>query len=456
MGQNFIRCDREQPFLFPPDLADLIPEGDPVWFVAETVAQMDLSPFRLRYRLDGRGRAAFDPEMMVSLAVYSYMMSERSTRRIERLCLRDAAFRFLCGARPPDHTTTARFRKDNAAHLERLFSEVLRLCAGVGMVSQAFAAVDGTKIAANASIDRNRSLEQFRQWLRECDEVDAAEDEFYGPDRLGGEQPESLNTPEKIRKAVREEFERRRAEADRAESEQREKLRKREEEERKAGKKKTGRKPKSPERVRSEMEAKKINITDPESRIMKGAKGFVQGYNAQSVVTEQQIAVAARLGQEECDWNLLHPMVRQARVNMARAGVKGCLKDAAADAGYDSEENLEAAECLSPEFYVATKKDRFLARELKETSIAEDEMPEGLSRKAKMEHKLKTKTGRKTYAKRGKTVEPVFGQMKDWLGFDRFQMRGFEACSGEWQLMCVAHNMWKLFRFKARIEAAAS
>ena len=456
MGQNFIKCERDQQFLLPPSLSDLIPKGDPVWFVEQTVRDMDLVPFRLRYRMDGKGRAAFDPEVMVGLLVYSYMMGERSTRMIERLCVRDSAFRFLVGARIPDHTTIARFRKNNASGLEHLFAEILQIAAGLGMVNPTFAAVDGTKIQANASIDKNRSLEDFRRWLRECDEVDAAEDELYGPDNRGDEQPESLNTPEKMRQAVRSEMERRRAEADAAEAAQREKLRLRAEREKRIGKKTTGRKPKSPQEARSEIEGKKINLTDPESRMMKGAKGFVQGYNAQTVVTQDQVIVAAELSQRESDWHLLHPMVRKARANMARARVKGSLKAVAADAGYDSIENLKKARSLTPDFFIATKKDRLLAKELKQAPVAHGEPPEAASEQARMEHKLKTRSGRETYAKRGTTVEPVFGQMKDWLGFGRFHMRGFEACSGEWQLMCTASNMWKIFRSKARMAAAAS
>jgi len=456
LGQNFIKCERDQSFLLPPRLADLIPDNDPVWFVEQAVRDMDLAPFKLRYRLDGRGRAAFDPEMMVSLLVYAYMMGERSTRRMENLCLRDAAFRYLCGARVPDHSTISRFRKDNSANLEHLFDEILGVSAALGMVSTAFAAVDGTKIQANASIDRNRPLEDFKRWLRECDELDAAEDELYGPDKRGDEQPEWLNTPEKMTEAVRREMERRRAEAEAAEARQREKLRRRAEREKKTGKKTTGPKPKSPEEVRSEMEGKRVNLTDPESRMMKGARGFVQGYNAQVAVTEDQLIVAAELSQQESDWNLLHPIVRQARANIARSGVKGCLRTVAADAGYDSVDNLKKAKSLTPDFFIATRKDRLLAKELKRTPITKGEPPEESSEQAKMEHKLKTRSGRETYAKRGRTVEPVFGQMKDWLGFGRFQMRGFEVCSGEWQLMCAASNMWKIFRFKARMQAAAT
>lgn len=221
-GQGFVRCDRQQPFPLPPNLADPIPEGDPVWFVVETVKQMDLSPFRLRYRSDGRGRAAFDPEMMVALVVYSCMMGERSTRRMERLRVRDVAFRFLCGGRAPDHTTIARFRKDNAAHLERLFKEDPRLRAPAGMVGKSFASVDGTRIGASASMDKNRPLEHFKRWLRECDEAEAAEDA------------------------------------------QREKKEARKRKEKESGEKMGGRKPGSPERVRAEME-KEIHCIRPES-----------------------------------------------------------------------------------------------------------------------------------------------------------------------------------------------
>lgn len=451
MGYNFIECERDQIFMMPPDMREWLPESHPVWFLIETVRGMDTSAFYSAYRQDGKGGAAFDPDMMVALVLFSYMHGLRSSRKIEEACTLNVAFRVLCGNQVPDHSTISRFRKRNARNLDVLFAESVRLCGEAGLVDSSLIAVDGTKIHASASMDKNRSLgwyrEDFQRWLRECDEVDAAEDELYGEDRRGDELPDAINTHEKRRKFIEDHFRRREQEAERAAGEQAEKIARREAEERDTGKKKRGRKLKSPEKVRSEVERNaRVNTTDPDSRMMKGSKGFLQGYNAQVAVTGGQIIVAADLTNREADWDLLCPTVQKARENLERAGVEGAIESVVADAGYASDSNLKKTEEEPCEFFIATKKDRIQAREMKETPAVEGPPTEGLTPRQRMEHKLKTENGRETFKKRGQTVEPVFGQMKDWLGFDRCMMRGLEACSGEWQLMAAVHNLWKLFR----------
>lgn len=225
----------------------------------------------------------------------------------------------------------------------------------------------------------------------------------------------------------------------------------------------------------------RVNTADPESRIMKSSKGFVQGFNAQAAVTEDQLIVAAHLTRDEADRHQLHPMVGLAAENLAGAGVETPMGSVVADAGYGSEDNLAEAERLKeeglkaedascPDFLVATKKSYILALEMAEQAADEEagngraaslkeENParppvderkarEDLTAVERMEQKLKTKEGRETYGKRGKTVEPVFGQLKDGRGFERFMRRGFEACDAEWSLMCSTHNLLKLWRFE--------
>ncbi len=196
MEPNFLECDRDQTLLLPPSLREWLPEGHLAWFVIDAVNRLDLTAFYGAYRLDGQGRAAHEPAMMVALLVYSYALGERSSRRIERRCVEDVATRVICANRAPDHTTIARFRQRQEAALAELFGEVLWLCAEAGLVRAGVIAVDGTKVHANASHHATRDYEQIaREILEHADAVDAEEDERFGEAR-GDELPEPLSTPE--------------------------------------------------------------------------------------------------------------------------------------------------------------------------------------------------------------------------------------------------------------------
>ena len=325
MPYNFIRHHRDQAFLLPEDMRDWLPEDDLVFFVVDLVEEMDLSCFYARYRPDGWGRAAYDPSAMVTLILYSYCQGERSSRRIERLCCRDAGFRVAAGSLTPDHTTIARFRKDFEVELKGLFGMVLGVCARAGMVRPGLLAVDGTKLKASASLDANRSHASLREEyeeiarsiLEEAERVDAYEDLLYGPDKRGDEVPEELCDRERRKRWIVERWREIEEDADRLEAEQRDRIEERE----KKGKggKKRGRKPLDPTQMRERfLDKAKVNTTDPDSRIIKGPKGYLQGYNAQLVVTEDQVIVAAHLSQDEADWDLLHPMVERAAHNLRR------------------------------------------------------------------------------------------------------------------------------------------
>src|SRR5918992_1335802 len=181
MPQNFLACDREQELLLPPSLWEWLPEDHLAWFVIDAVAAMDLAAFVAAYRVDGSGRPAHDPAMMVALLLYAYAVGERSSRRIERRCVEDVATRVICANRAPDHTTIARFRQRHESALAELFGEVLWLCAEAGLVRVGVIAVDGTKVAANPSPQATRDYEQIaREILAEADAVDAEEDATFG------------------------------------------------------------------------------------------------------------------------------------------------------------------------------------------------------------------------------------------------------------------------------------
>jgi transposase len=491
MAYNFFELNRDQQFLLPEDMRDWVPKGDLALYVIDVVEKLDLSEFFAAYRADGWGAAAYDPSMMVALTIYAYCVGERSSRRIEKLCSRDAGFRLIAGNHVPDHSTIARFRKDHERSVLSLFGQVLTICAKAGVVNPVVLAVDGTRIKASASLDANRTYASFnkeyeeigRQILEEAENVDEEEDRLYGPEHRGEEVPPELHDA-KTRQAQIEEFiEEMRRQAEDAAREQQDKIDEREER-RRAGEKKLGRNPLSPSVVRERFlkDKARVNTTDPESRIMKSSKGFLQGFNAQVAVTEDQIIVAAHLTDSPDDWHQLHPMVELSKENLREAGVEKPVGSVVADAGYGCGENLKEADRLKkdsiekgdptscPDFFVATKKGRILALEMAEAAAAEeaaeeaaeagepaasevaDETSEEASAAAeRMEQKLKKKEGRETYAKRGKTVEPVFGQMKDGRRFERFMRRGYEACGSEWSLMCSTHNLLKLWRSGAAI-----
>jgi len=191
----------------------------------------------------------------------------------------------------------------------------------------------------------------------------------------------------------------------------------------------------------------KANVTDPDSRIMKTRSGYVQGYNGQAMVTENQIIIAAELTMEENDVKQLIPMIEKAEENIAALEFNDeTIGIVLADAGYCSDTNMENAKPDGPECIVATKKDWKQRQALRETEPPRGRIPEKLTLRERMQRKLLTKRGRELYKKRSQIVEPVFGQIKTCRGIQKFIRRGFKACAQEWKLICATHNLLKLWR----------
>jgi len=448
MAYNFLPCNRNQAYLLPPSLIDWLSEDHLAWFVLDAVEQIDLAQFYKKYRNDEVGNSAFYPSMMVALLIYSYCTGERSSRKIEKHCQTDVAYKVVTANQHPDHTTISRFRKVNQSHLKKLFLEILRLCAEAGLVKLGKASLDGTKVKANASLSANRKLKHLKQeidkMLSEAAAKDAEEDKAYGADKRGDEMPDDLrDRKSRINrlKACKERLEREKAEA---QKQQQDKIDKRKAKEQSIGKKPRGRKSRLPEEAGNK--DAKANVTDPDSRIMKTRKGFVQGLNEQAVTTEEQIIVAEDVTQEENDKQQLHPMLEQTEENREAVGIEEKIDVALADAGYCSEENFTKKPAGDVELLVAIQKDYKQRKAMAEQPPPEGPIPDGLSPIELMERKLLTERGRKLYKIRGKTVEPVFGQIKEVLGFDRFMRRGIEACQSEWSLVCAVHNLLKLWR----------
>jgi transposase len=447
-GFNFIRPNRDQLFRLPPALQDWLPPDDLASVLLDAVDQFDLTPFQAAYRADGVGQAAFQPQMMVALLLYAYGLGVRSSRQIERLCERDVAFRVVAGNLGPDHATIARFRQRHTEALKGLFTDTLRLCQEAGLVRVGIVALDGTKMAADAALEANRTYQTIRSeveaMLQDAESKDVEEDRLYGPEHRGDELPAVLRNRGDRLARLKQCRERLEHEAAAAAAEHAHKLEERAAKEAETGQKLRGRKPK-PVSETPEAEAK-ANVTDPDSRILKTRRGYVQGYNAQAVATEDQVIVAAEVTTDENDVGQLHPMLAATAHELRAAGVEEAVGAALLDAGYCSEENLAAADPEGPELFVATRKDWKQREQMRQAPSPRGRIPGHLSHRERMDRKLLTRRGRRLSKKRSQIIEPVFGQTKTCRGINRFQRRGLVNCQSEWKVICGTHNLLKLWR----------
>jgi transposase len=443
MPQNFLSPQRDQPLLLPVDMREWLPEDDLVFVVLDAVATLDLGEFRRWYRADGHGRAAFDPEMMVALLLYGYCQGERSSRVIERRCVRDVGYRVITGGLRPDHATIARFRARHEEALGGLFSQVLRLLAAEGMVSLGVISLDGTKLAGNASQKANRALPQIEKLLAEAAAADAAADARYG-DAPGEPTPRTLARRAERRERLAAAAGRLAAEDKDRRDAQRAKL-EAWEAAAAAGKRRghrPGDEPPRPNRNNTEPQA---NITDPDVRVMRNQKGYVAGYNGQAVVTCEQVIVGAMLSQHPVDRTLLHPLLDTCRQQLAEAGIRPKLRTVLADSGYASEQAFARADTDGLRLLAPLAKDPGRRRtRTPERALHLDRLPATARARRRLQHPR----GRDDYKLRARTVEPVFGQLKTCQKLTMMSRRGLAACENEWLLACAAHNLRKLHRHR--------
>src|ERR1039457_5202718 len=476
MSQNFLTCDRGQVLLMPPSLADWVDEDHLVWTVLEAVKRMDLTGFYGAYRANGQGRAAYDPEMMVGLLLYSYARANRSSRGIERACREDVTYKLITAMRTPDHSTIAEFRRRHEVAIGELFVEVLALCQEAGLVSVGVIAIDGTKIRASASRDQNRSYAGIvAEILDEAERIDREEDEQHG-DARGDELPERFRSRESRREALAEakqrldekkaagerdtsagvepavelDHERLGAHAEGRGGGGRDARRQLEEQLacevaanaayeawRTRGLASDGRQfgvrpdPYTPPAVPEGS----VNITDPDSRVMRTVgQPTIQGYNAQAAVTENQIIVAAEITTESPDFGHLERVFEAALRDLERADVSERPGVVVADAGYWHKRQMENIIANGTQVLIPPDSD------LKEKPRAG--WTGGLF--DHMRRVLKTELGHAIYQQRKQTVEPVFGHTKHNRRIDRFQRRGRAAALSEWRLIAATHNLAKL------------
>ena len=433
--------------LFPPSLDDLIPEDDLARIVVDAVDQLDLSAIEGSYNQEGDGRSAIDPWTMLATLIYAYANKVLSSRQIEIACQKRVEYLWISGQTKPDHATIARFRQRHSRVFQDLFAQALELVRRCGLGQAGTIVLDGTKLKGSAALDQNKTLRAITKELTDAAEIkDLAENARYG-NRRGDELPKHLRGAENRRKRLLEA--KRQIEAEQAgrAAVQQERIERREAEERAAGRKKSGKKLK-PAKKEPDPEAK-ANVTDPDSRCLKAGLGFIQGYNAQAVVSLDQIVLAVDVVQDAGDVRQLLPMVEQAKANVARkAGRKAAseVKVVLADAGYASEANLEGLERLKVEGFIPSMKSRKMWAILKEQGRPRGRIRADLTRTGRMDRKLRTMKGEATYKARGRTVEPVFGQTKH--GFQGLTRRGLSAAKADWAMLCLAHNLKKLWRYR--------
>jgi len=464
MSAPFRPYNPDQALLLPPSLKEWLPEGHLASFLLDVVRELDLSAIYAHYDFEenhdekgqvvghraksNRGSPAYEPRMMTGLLLYGYVTGVTSSRAIERKCIEDVAFRVLSGDQKPDHDTVASYRRIHLLALEGLFLQVLRLCQEAGLVKLGHVALDGTKVKANASKHKAMSYgrmkekepelaRQVRELLARAEATDQEEDQRYGKGKRGDELPEALARRQtrlaKIREAKAALEAEAKAEAQKRRQEEEEDRRKREEE----GK---GKKSGKPIQIREEPEDRaQRNFTDPESRIMvDGQKAYIQGYNAQAAVDhEKQVIVACDVVNMAPDQPQLVGMLDKVEANMGRKP-----EELSADAGYFSEANVQELADRKIDPLVAAQRQRHGER----AEVSQKPPPRGTRWKERMIHKLSTETGRRRYALRKVTVEPVFGQIKT-RGLVRFWLRGLEKARGEWALWCLSHNLLKLWRY---------
>lgn len=447
MKQKFIEVDRETLFLLPPSVQDWLPEGHLARFVVEIVVQLDLRPLKESYA--GRGSQAYNPEMLLALLFYGYASGVFSSRQLERSTYDSVAFRFIAANTHPDHDTIATFRRRFKPQLRALFVQILQIAHQMNVLKLGSVSLDGSKVKANASKHKALSYDyagrletqikgEVVELLRKAEAADRAD------------IPDGMNIPEELERRekrlagitqAKAEIEKRAAERHaREQAAYEKKIAERARKEQKTGKKPRGKKPNPPKGGPNAKD--QVNLTDAESRIMPvSGGGFEQAFNVQAgVETASKLIVTAHVTQQANDKLELVPTLHM--LTALPEGL-GTVTELIADSGYFSETNVTACEDKEITPYIAI--DR---QEHNQSLWERFKEPEPLSDNAdsvtKMKRRLQTSAGKKVYAKRKITSEPVFGIIKAVMNFRSFMLRGLEAVQGEWDLVCMAYNIKRL------------
>jgi transposase len=435
-----------------------LPEGDVVFFLLDTVPQLDLQRFYAPYEEETRGAPPFDPAMMVCLLLYAYCVGVFSSRKIAWACERNLAFIAIVGQDRPDFRTISDFRKLHLEAFKDVFVQVIRLAGAAGLVQLGNVATDGTKIQGNASRHKamsygymKKEVERLREDIEalvtQAYQQDAAEDAALGS-RRGDELPAELARREDRLARIEAAMRRLEAQAKGEAEAERQRRAAVEAERQRTGKQRRG---KAPQPVEERPNDKaQSNFTDPELHIMRtNNKGWEYCGNAQASVDGScQIIVACDVTDASNDKQQAAPLAQATLTNLAQAGLERPKDEAGItqalpvtlDNGYYSEAAVEALETLGCDPYIATARQRHHVPEA-------DASETPLTVQKRMAAKVRTPAGKALYARRKVIVEPVFGQIKEARGFRRFLLRGLDHIRGEWRLVCLTHNLLKIWRY---------
>jgi transposase len=430
MAKTFREWVPEQNQLLPPSVQDWVPAGHLVHFVLSLVReQLDLGGILEKYS-EERGYPPFHPAMMVGLLLYAYSRGIYSSRRIAKACEERVDFMALTGMQEPDFRTVNLFRLRHLQELKGLYGQVLKLCRKAGLARLGHVALDGTKMRANASKDQSMRYSQMKKkeidlqaeidrWFQQAAQIDEAEDEQYGSQQRGDELPGWVCDKQKRLEKIQQAKAELEAEAQAA-----------------------AQAPTDPTRTKHESKPTGVvkdktqkNFTDRDSRIMKTSGGYIQGYNCQAAVdAASQVIVAQQVAPNGSDMHQLTSLVKQIRVSLKRQA-----REVSADAGYCSEHNLKELQRRHIRGYVASRWQKDTAKQQRLRP------PAGVGLYLRqMWQRLRRGSHRSRYRLRKQVVEPVFGQIKHARGFRQFLLRGANKVSGEWSLLCTAHNLLKL------------
>ena len=448
MSSNFISFDRHTPYLLSPSLQDWLPEEHLARFVVDVVSQLNLRSLTKAYA--GKGSPAYHPEMLLALLFYGYATGIYSSRKIEQATYDSVAFRFIAANTHPDHDTIATFRKRFLNELHPLFVQILMLAREMGFLKLGKVSLDGTKVKANAS--KHHAL----SWGHACKIEEQLKAEVDALIELANQADatkisDGMNVPEEIARRkdrlaaiakAKEKIEQRAVERyNKEKQEYDDKMTTRQAKAEESGKKPRGRTPQPPEPGPGKKD--QVNLTDEESRIMPtSGKGFEQAYNAQVAVDlDSMLIVESHVSQNPNDKQEVSPTVEG--LNSLPEEL-GAVDTVVADAGYFSEDNVDTCNSNKMEPLIAPGRNKH-NQTIQERFSQPDPLPEDADSVSKMRHRLKTKEGRQIYAKRKSTVEPVFGIIKQVMGFRQFLLRGLESVQGEWNLVAIAWNIKRMF-----------
>lgn len=442
----FKESNRNQLFLMPPSIQEWLPQKHLARFIVDVVDELDLNEINKHY--SGQGKDAYNPKVLLSLLFYGYSTGTFSSRKIERSTHDSIAFRYISANTHPDHDTIANFRKRFLPQISDLFVQILTIAQEAGVLKVGKVSLDGTKVKANASKHKALSYGHIKKLETQLEKevkilMKKAQEADNSKSDDGLNIPEEMERREDRLKAIKEAKEKIEARAkeryDKECKEYKEKMDKRKAKEKLTGKKISGKKPKEP--VNEPQDKDQVNLTDEESRIMPtSGGGYEQCYNAQaSADHDSRLILHSHVTQNVNDkqeivptlkWYTQHPQLKPTTAFNA-------------DAGYFSEENVKACEKNSMTPYISFGKEQH-NQPLEDRFKEADPLPDDPTDVEKMKHRLQTLEGKAIYAQRKSVIEPIFGIIKQVMGFRQFMLRGFEKAKGEWNLVCMAYNLKRL------------